>query len=73
MGIFTSDLWKVTTVDRMIKWLMIHNENQMNFRLPAASEAAGRRIETVVIINDLAGMHLGTVDSDCYSLIKQTA
>jgi len=45
----------------------------MNFRFPACSEAAGKRIETQVIINDCAGMHWGTVDSNCYSGLKQAA
>lgn len=56
MGVLdTEKLYKVTSVDRMEKYLRYKSEDLMKIRLPVCSELAGRRVETVVAIQDLAG------------------
>lgn len=53
--------------------MVMHNEEEINFRFPVCSVVAGKRIETQVIISDLSGMSLSTVDRNAYSLLKLTA
>ena len=51
MGVLDTDkLYKVTSVDRMEKYLRYKSEDLMKIRLPVCSELAGRRVETVVAI-----------------------
>ena len=69
----TQALWRVTTVDRMHRYMVMHHEDQMNFRFPACCAASGKRIETQIIINDLAGITMSTADRNVYSLLKMTS
>ncbi len=72
-GMITSALWRVTTVERMHRYMVMHHEDQMNFRFPACCETSGKRIETQIIINDLAGITMSTADRNVYSLLKMTS
>jgi hypothetical protein len=67
------NLWRCTNVERLHRFMVMHNEEEINFRFPVCSVVAGKRIETQIIINDLAGMSLSTADRNAYSLLKLTA
>lgn len=51
MGVLdTNKLYKITSAERMEKYLRFKSEDLMKIRLPVCSELACRRVETVVAI-----------------------
>lgn len=51
----TESLQKVVTYSKLEEYIRYAYEVQMKLRLPICSELAGRRIETIVTIQDLTG------------------
>lgn len=56
MGTIDTDkLFKIITLQKLEQYMQYLREDQMKFRFPICSELAGRRIQSVVAIQDLSG------------------
>mgnify|MGYP001044119011 CR=1 FL=1 len=62
-------LFEITSIERMQKYFWTYHEELMKLRFPACSESAGRRIDTMVIINDFSGVTMATLNRRAFELI----
>ena len=65
-----TELFKVTTEERMMKYYIKGYERSMNFRLPAASKASGKLIEQSFTILDMEGIGLSMMAGKTKEFVK---
>ncbi|KAJ3222959.1 cytosolic factor, phosphatidylinositol/phosphatidylcholine transfer protein [Clydaea vesicula] len=65
-----TQLFKVTTVERMIQNHVLEYEKLVNYRLPACSKKVGRYLEQSTTILDLKGVSISSFSS-VYNIVKQ--
>lgn len=58
----TTGFLSVSTPARLQTHFIKYHEDQMNFRFPLVSMRAGKRVETLLLINDCAGATMATCD-----------
>ncbi|ODV90282.1 hypothetical protein CANCADRAFT_2014 [Tortispora caseinolytica NRRL Y-17796] len=67
-----TEMYKITSMERMLKNLVWEYESLANHRLPACSRKAGHLIETSCTIMDLKGVGLGQI-SQVYHYVRETS
>ncbi|OUM53861.1 hypothetical protein BVG19_g3182 [[Candida] boidinii] len=67
-----TEMYKITTQERMINNLVWEYESFVRYRLPACSRKAGNLIETSCTIIDLKGISISSA-SQVYSYVKETS
>ena len=66
-------LLQVTTQERLIQYLRYTHEVRLKIRFPICSELAGKRIETLVVVQDCSGASVDTVNREAFQLLKAAA
>ena len=66
-------LFEVTSADRMFKYFVREYERLIQDRMPAASEAAGVRIDTSLCILDMEGISMKMATSEVMNFVKQAS
>jgi hypothetical protein len=71
-GINLTEMYKITTAERMLTNLAVEYEKLADDRLPAASRKAGHLLETCCTIMDLKGVGITKV-SQVYAYVKEAS
>eukprot|EP01022_Parablepharisma_sp_SALTPOND_P033360 TRINITY_DN88570_c0_g1_i1.p5 TRINITY_DN88570_c0_g1~~TRINITY_DN88570_c0_g1_i1.p5 ORF type:complete len:132 (+),score=11.85 TRINITY_DN88570_c0_g1_i1:551-946(+) len=66
-----NQIFKNTTQDRLVRYIIRENEKLMEYIYPICSAKAGRKIETKLQIIDLSGSSSSLLTPTFYSFIKE--